>query len=498
MINNKINRPVLLIGLTILFVIILSHFLNSISIFGYTVKPVDLFSDIKSDTLLSSNSNSIRGQGIFDKLDSKYNASNKAPINRKIENLPLTGNISYNLLSKLLNKNNNSNESNLRIEPQVQSTKIQGILNTNVQITGNLNQMKFFFNALKNLKNNIVRIAHYGDSGNEGDAITADIRKILQNQFGGKGVGYLSITSQDVDFRFTTKQTFSDNWKTVSVLTANPQNLPLGINGFVAIPQGSSWVRYETTNWDPQLKYFSTAKLFYSNAINSSIRYSINGSSDQNINLKTGADIKELDIPAQGGNATNIKITSTLANQAYFYGVSLESGNGVYVDNIAWRGNTGIGFREIPEASLRQFAKLMNHKLIILMFGNNEATFTALDNTWYSNQMIKIINKLKTIFPESSILMITVGDKDTKDRNKFVTDPNIIRILNVQKDIAAKTGIAYWNLFEAMGGNNSMDLWVHSSPPLAMMDYTHASSIGASHIGQMIANAIINAYKNYK
>lgn len=147
MINNKINRPVLLIGLTILFVIILSHFLNSISIFGYTVKPVDLFSDIKSDTLLNSHSNSIRGQGIFDKLENKYNASNKAPINRKIENLPLTGNISYNLLSKLLNKNNNSNESNLRIEPQVQSTKIQGILNTNVQITGNLNQMKFFFNA---------------------------------------------------------------------------------------------------------------------------------------------------------------------------------------------------------------------------------------------------------------------------------------------------------------------------------------------------------------
>jgi lysophospholipase L1-like esterase len=491
MTDNKINRPVLLIGFTILFVIILSHFLNGVTIFGYTVKSVDLFSDIKPDSLLSFNSIQPKGKVTLHNRNNNFVTENNTSNKQNYNSSSLTASVSYDLLSRLLN--DNANEKSM--EPLPQS---QGVPNTNVQIAGNIDQMKYFFDALKNAKNSHVRIAHYGDSGVEGDAITADIRKTMQSEFGGKGVGYLSITSQDITFRITTKQSFSDNWKTVSVLTANPQNLPLGISGFVSIPQGSSWVKYETTGWDQQIKYFSAARLFYSNAKNSSIRYSFNNGSDQNAPLKTGNDIKELYLSAPGGSATNVKISATMADQAYFYGVSLESGNGVYVDNFPWRGNTGLGFLSIPESSFKQFDKLMNYKLFILMFGANETTFGTQDNTWYANQMVKIINNLKAAFPQASFLMITVGDKSVKKGTRFVTDPNIPIMLKLQQGIAARTGIAYWNLFEAMGGTNSMESWVNANPPLALMDYTHPSWQGASKIGQMIANAIISSYRNYK
>ena len=76
-------------------------------------------------------------------------------------------------------------------------------------ITGNVAQLKGFFKALKNSKKKQVRIAHYGDSIIEGDLITADFRQKMQSKFGGKGVGFLSITSQDIQFRVTTKQSFS-------------------------------------------------------------------------------------------------------------------------------------------------------------------------------------------------------------------------------------------------------------------------------------------------
>lgn len=490
MTDNKINRPVLLIGFTIVFVIVISHFINGVTIFGYTVKTIDLFTDIKADSLVSHNSNQNKIKK--DKQDNNFNEEKKSASIQDLKGSSLTASINYDLISRLL-KSDNSNETNIEYaEPQ------QGVANTNVQLSGNVGQMKFFFDAVKNSKNSRVRIAHYGDSGVEGDAVTADIRKAMQREFGGKGVGYLSITSQDITFRITTKMSFSDNWKTVSVLTANPQNLPLGISGFVAIPQGQSWVRYESTDWDSQIKYFSTVHLFYSNAKNSAIKYSFNNGADQSATLKPGTDIKELVLNAPGGSATSIKITAAMADQAYFYGVSLEEGNGVYVDNFPWRGNTGLGFNNIQESSFQQFSKLMNYKLIVLAFGANEVNFGAQDNTWYANQLIKEINNLKKAFPQTSILMLGVGDKSVKKGTRFVTDPGIPTLIKLQQDIAAKTGIAYWNLFEAMGGTNAMETWVKANPPLALMDYTHPSWQGSSRIGQMIAKAIVDAYRNNK
>ena len=492
--KNLKNNPVLLIGLAILFVILISHFLNGVTIFGYTVKPVDLFMDIKPDSLLNYNSANIKIQ------DSKRITSEKALTkinetkNFEFQNSSLAGAVTWHLIEKAIKSSktiSGKNSSGFGYNSQQPDFK-------DVPITGNLDQMKYFFNALKSAKSQKIRVAHYGDSGVEGDAITANIREDLQKEFGGNGVGFLSITSQDITFRATTKQSFSDNWNTISVLTGNPQNIPLGINGFVAIPQAGSWVRYATTNWMPYLSSFGTVRLFYSNAKNSSIKYSFNNDAEQTANLKTGNNVQELYLSAPGGIAKSVKITATMSDQAYFYGVSLENGNGVYVDNFPWRGNTGLGFTKIPESYMNQFNKLLNYKLIILSFGANEAGFGSQDNTWYANQLIKVINNLKKAFPQTSILVIGVGDKSIKKGTRFVTDPTIPVLIKVQQQIVEKTGVAFWNLFDAMGGYNSMESWVAANPPLALMDYTHPSWQGAAKIGDMIAQAIIKAYNNNK
>ena len=61
-----------------------------------------------------------------------------------------------------------------------------------------------------------VRIAYFGDSFIEGDILTADLRAMLQSRFGGCGVGYVPVTSRVAGFRPTVKHTFS-GWKTHSV-----------------------------------------------------------------------------------------------------------------------------------------------------------------------------------------------------------------------------------------------------------------------------------------
>lgn len=87
-------------------------------------------------------------------------------------------------------------------------------------------------------------------------------------------------------------------------------------------------------------------------------------------------------------------------------------------------------------------------------FGLNAAEAASAEKSncrWYYKRMIKVINYLKTTFPDTSILMVSVGDHTIKKGSKYKSDPAVISMLEVQKRIAKETNIAFWNLFEAMG-----------------------------------------------
>lgn len=478
--KSEKNRPVLLFVITITLLILLSLLPSDFKIFGYDVKPVDLFMDVKPDSLMD------------------YSFNSTAPQSSQMENSivdlslkkPIYSSFSLGLLNSFmtsLKKEINPRDYSLQSGPNIRD----------IPISGNVAQMKYFYDAVKNSRGTKIRVAHYGDSGIEGDLITADIRNSLQKQFGGNGVGMLAITSQDIMFRSTTRQTFSNNWSTYNVVIGNPHKLPLGMNGFVSVPNGPAWVNYQTTSAYPDARTFSTVRIFYINAKSSSIRYSFNNGPEQTVALSTGSGVKELTLNGPG-NSRSFKLSATMANQAEFFGVSLEDGNGVYVDNFPWRGNSGISFRNLTDNALKDFDRLCNYKLIILAFGGNVASPIAKNYNWYENEMIKNINHMKSMFPQTSFLLLGAGDKSIKRGSRFVTDPGVPLLIKSQEKIAAETGIAFWNTFEAMGGMNSMEQWVYANPPLALRDYTHVTAQGASKIGEMIADAILNTYRKFR
>src|SRR5690606_32411089 len=77
-----------------------------------------------------------------------------------------------------------------------------------------------FAEAMQNLKSSgsgKVRIAFYGDSFIEGDIFCGSVRDSLQTLFGGRGVGFVPITSRVIGFRNTIRQNF-DRWETYSII----------------------------------------------------------------------------------------------------------------------------------------------------------------------------------------------------------------------------------------------------------------------------------------
>ncbi len=462
--ENKIRHTFLLLLLVIICLYTISYIKIEYDIAGLSIRQIDLFSDIKSN----------ESEELID-----FNLPRLEKHNMNLAEFNFSGVLSVFQDFTISKGDNNT-------LPIIQGVK--------TPLFGNTRQLSHFFEALKNSKTKTVRIAHYGDSAIEGDLITADIREDLQKRFGGNGVGWLSIVSQDITFRMTTKHTFSDNWESAAVYTNNPKGFPLGISGEAAVPKGNSWVQYETTRMRRSLKDFSVAKLYYSNAKNSQINYSFDGGAKQSVSLKTGSGVQELILKPQS-KAKSIRIEFPLAEQAYFYGVSLENEPGLYIDNLPLRGNTGVDLGQISPSTLKDFAKYLDYKLILLEFGLNISGKAGTDYSWYEREMLKVINQIKQAFPKTSIVMISVHDRSTRKGNNFVTDPAILKLLETQKNIARQADVALWSMFDAMGGENSMPKWVNSNPPLAFKDYIHFNDQGAAKIAQLFLESLMSEYK---
>ena len=124
---------------------------------------------------------------------------------------------------------------------------------------------------------------------------------------------------------------------------------------------------------------------------------------------------------------------------------------------------------------------------------NNVSSTNRGIYTVYENKMMNVIKHLRNAFPNTSILMFSVNDKTIKHGNRFITNPDVPLLLDTQKRIVQKAKVSFWNLWEAMGGTNSMNEWVNAAPPMALKDYAHFTQDGGERVAELFVKALLDA-----
>ena len=171
---------------------------------------------------------------------------------------------------------------------------------------------------------------------------------------------------------------------------------------------------------------------------------------------------------------------------------------GIAVDNFSLRGASGLSIRNIPLKNLSDFNRLRPYDLIVVQYGLNVATERGRNYDAYAAGMKTAIAHLKEAFPSASILVVSVGDRDYKDeQGELRTMPGIRNLVRYQQHIAAESAVAFWNLFEAMGGNGSMAGMVEAKPSLANRDYTHINFRGGKHLAGLLYDVLVYGKEQY-
>jgi len=363
-----------------------------------------------------------------------------------------------------------------------------------------------FFTALHHLGKDRkkVRIAYFGDSMIEGDLITQDIRSLLQEEFGGDGVGFMPVTSIVAGFRQSIIHSFSPNWKEYTLLDAVPPDHGLGITGHTFLPYynsseddstvsgNESWVKYSAVG-RKKLNRFGSVRMFYGK---SEGHNSVFLKGKKAFALPGNAPVNEVCIcPNPVQSFTAVFNCSSPLN---VYGFSMESDSGIVLDNFSFRGNSGMPLTKMPYSVLAGLNKYLNYDLIILQYGVNVVNDKVKDFSWYEKGMTEVVKHMQNCFPSASILVISAGDKSTRIEGEYVTDPSVPIVIEAQRRVAEKTNTSFWNFYQAMGGEGSMVKWVTGDTIFANTDYTHFNSRGARKVGGLLYNYIIGEFKKDK
>lgn len=351
-----------------------------------------------------------------------------------------------------------------------------------------------FHKALADIKKNprAVRIAFYGDSFIEGDVFCGSFRDSLQSLFGGNGVGFVPITSGVAGFRNTIKHSF-DNWRTSNLISRTDSTAEYGPAGYCFKPLEGNWVEYRPAK-KRFLREFNTVKLYYKNYHEAKVKFSINYDTTQwTTPLRKSTQLQEW--VYRGKKLRSIRFTFEPFDSLRLFGASFEGGPGVYVDNFSLRGNSGISLTGIRKGMLTKFNSYRSYKLVILQFGLNMVVEDSLNYRAYVKRMVRVIETMKTAYPQASFLLLSVSDRSSNSTGRFETMNAIPAMRNAQRMIAQETKIAFWDLFEAMGGENSMVKFVTSKPALAAKDYTHVNFNGGKKLAGSLVKSLLFSHE---
>lgn len=129
--------------------------------------------------------------------------------------------------------------------------------------------------------------------------------------------------------------------------------------------------------------------------------------------------------------------------------------------------------------------------LVIISLGTNDA-FSGSSRIKFYEKVHHLVNKVKTLSPNSVLLLTTPADALRKNKRTGMYEalPDLQYVVTILIQYANDHQLAYWNLHQVMGGNYSINTWV--AKQLAAPDRIHFTQKGYTLIGEWLFEALKN------
>ena len=325
-----------------------------------------------------------------------------------------------------------------------------------------------------------ARILFLGDSFIEADILTQHIRELLQQRYGGNGVGYMALHSDFPGFRRSVTQS-DKGWESRSVVKEGDMDC-MSLTLQYYLPGVGSYTRYKGSSRYAHAESWEVSRVVYD----------AKGAATLTLETDSGRHTYEIAAGEGVGMVTLYEPSERLtvrcdSADVALWGVWLDGATGVAVDNVSMRGYSGGSIADIPRANIEALQEAVPYDMVVLQYGLNRMSSGITDYSGFTKELKRVVAHLREAMPGVDILLMGIGDRCENRDGEMKTMKEVYAMRRAQRAAARESGCLFWDTCEAMKYDGGMTRFVENG--WANKDYTHISHAG----GRPLARAFVRA-----
>jgi lysophospholipase L1-like esterase len=322
--------------------------------------------------------------------------------------------------------------------------------------------------------------------------ISGEARSMLQKRFGNGGPGFILAGRPWGWYGHRGIALDAKGWKVRSSLLTPGNGGHYGL-GLVAFSSPSPGAQSEVT-WEKGR--FTRAEVSFTVAPgNGTLLVSVDGGAEEAVTTAGPERRTARFVVATPEGATRIALRAKGDGEVTVYGVTLETaGPGLVYDAL---GANGASVHALALADAKGWSDalaLRGSNLVILNYGTNESGMEGIAGPRYVRELVGVVGRVRAALPEASVLIMAPMDRGTRGADGEITTlPEIPRIVDAQRRAALEAHCAFFDTYQAMGGEGTMARWFRSEPRLVTADFTHTTFAGSDRVARLLVDALLGA-----
>jgi lysophospholipase L1-like esterase len=342
----------------------------------------------------------------------------------------------------------------------------------------------------------VVTVLHYGDSPTTADLITADVRSMLQARFGDAGHGIYLIAKPWAWYDHRGISSSSSGW-TIDPATLHGQRDGwYGLGGVSFTGNPGAWSKVILREQGQTRLTLHYAGLPGGGRVVIETDGSLLATLDTSMPRKIAAH-ESWKIPS---TTREIAIRVEGAPVRLFCFEFDKDSTGVVYSSIGLNGTwAGVLASYTNGPHWAERLQEAHPDLVVLSYGTNESGYGNYLDSTYSKDYREILRRIKAALPETPVLVMSPMDRGAREGGGAIgTIQTLPRLIHLQSVMAAEKNLAFFNTFEAMGGEGTMGRWYQAEPRLVSADFIHPLPSGARIVGTLLFQAMIDGYNAWK
>ncbi len=355
-----------------------------------------------------------------------------------------------------------------------------------------------FFTALRRQQQDggHVRVLHLGDSSIGLDLLPEATRARLQARFGDGGAGFV-LPDHQPSYQHARVAMHAHGWHISSIVGDGRVDGAFGLGGrrFEGMPGARATWRarsdaglevvefwYEAAPRRGSLMVRADGKVVARVTTNAPVKQE----STSRLVLPPGT--KQLDIVVEQGRVA-------------LYGAVFErQRSGLVWDAVSMVGAFIPRLLKLSPRHIAQHVAERQPDLLVLSFGGNDLrrfVTGTVDASGLAQELAHVIERLRAGRPQMACLVMGTVDH-ARSLTYRVQTQHVLALSGVQRGVAQLQGCAFFDTLAIMGGPGGIHRWRAHDPPLAAPDLKHLSRAGHQLVGEMLADALLEAYANHE